>query len=188
MAAAAGRRSEEAAGLRERWGRGCALAMGRWGALGLAVENGWGGAEGAEERARGLCAAAAELVAREKGQLARYEVEEFLEDEAERLFMLQCEDGSVEEVALELLELYAALARGDNAPLEALEQVAAQPLRRPRAVRVEEEPGGAGGGGGGESRGVGGGGGAEPEAEAAAGPDPDGWETVPARGKRKGRR
>ena len=188
MASAAGRRAEEARGLAARWARGCALALGRWAALGLAVENGWGGAEGAEERARGLCAATAELVAREKGQLARYEVEEFLEDEAERLFMLQCEDGSVEEVAVELLELYAALARGDNAPLEALEKVAAQPLRRPRAVRMEQEPGGAGGGGGGDDGGVGDGGGAEPEAAAAAGPDPDGWETVPARGKRKGRR
>ena len=137
MAAAAGRRAEEARGLAARWARGCALALGRWAALGLAVEHGWGGAEGAEARAEGLAGAVAELVARERGQLARYEVEEFLEDEAERLFLMQCEDGSVETVAGELLELYAALARGDTAPLEALERLAAQPLRRPRAVRLE---------------------------------------------------
>ena len=195
MAAAAGLRAEEARGLAARWARGSALALGRWAALGLAVEHGWGGAEGAEARAEGLAGAVAELVAREKGQLARYEVEEFLEDEAERLFMMQCEDGSVETVAGELLELYAALARGDTAPLEALEGLAAQPLRRPRAVRLDEP----GEGGGGASGAVGGGGaaaggaeaeagGASVEAEVPEGPDPDGWETMPTRGKRKGRR
>ena len=194
MAAAAGRRAEDARGLAARWARGCALALGRWAALGLAVEHGWGGAEGAEARAEGLAGAVAELVARERGQLARYEVEEFLEDEAERLFLMQCEDGSVEAVAGELLELYAALARGDTAPLEALERLAAQPLRRPRAVRLELGEGGNGPSGGAGDVGTGAGGadaglgGAGTDPGPPAGPDPDGWETVPTRGKRKGRR
>ena len=164
----------EAEALLQKWAKGVGLVLGRWSALQLAVENGWGG-----DDARGKAEQLGELligfVHQEKGQLAHNEVEDYLEECLEEAFHLQVEDGSVGEVTAKLLQLYLELADGNDAGLARLEEAVEVKRRTPRVTHapepMEEADPAAGGEGG---------------AAGAPTVDEDGWETVPV--KRKGKR
>ncbi|XP_068780288.1 pre-rRNA-processing protein TSR2 homolog [Struthio camelus] len=143
---------------------GVRAVLGAWAALQVAVENGFGGARGAEKAA--WLAAALQDFFQRNADLEPEEVEDFLAEVMDNEFDTAVEDGSLAQVSRQLLTLFALAARGDAAAVGAAVARLGRPGPPLRAVEATAT--------------------AEDTAEAmecGPPPDPDAWTLVQRRRK-----
>ncbi|CAL9111876.1 pre-rRNA-processing protein TSR2-like [Musa acuminata AAA Group] len=100
-------------------GEGISLVFSRWTALQMAVENAWGGKD-SRSNSEELASTILSWFSQSKGPLYIDDLENLLEENMEALFNTEIEDGSIEEVAEELMIMHEACLEGNYESIEKL--------------------------------------------------------------------
>ncbi|XP_039137125.1 pre-rRNA-processing protein TSR2 homolog [Dioscorea cayenensis subsp. rotundata] len=95
-----------------RFGEGSALVLARWTALQMAVQNGWGGRE-SRQKADKLASAVLSWFSNDKAPLYIDDLENLLDENMVLSFNTEIEDGSVEEVAEQLMIMHEDCLQGN---------------------------------------------------------------------------
>ncbi|KAG6516886.1 pre-rRNA-processing protein TSR2 homolog [Zingiber officinale] len=103
-------------------GEGISLMFSRWTALQMAVENGWGGQE-SRSKSEELVSTVLSWFSQSKGPLYIDDLENMLEENMEELFNTEVEDGSIEEVAEELVIMHEDFLKGNYESIEKLRRL-----------------------------------------------------------------
>ncbi|KAG6466331.1 pre-rRNA-processing protein TSR2 homolog [Zingiber officinale] len=103
-------------------GEGISLMLSRWTALQMAVENGWGGQE-SRSKSEELVSTVLSWFSQSKGPLYIDDLENMLEENMEELFNTEVEDGSIEEVAEELMIMHEDFLKGNYESIEKLRRL-----------------------------------------------------------------
>ncbi|CAH9094190.1 unnamed protein product [Cuscuta epithymum] len=91
---------------------GIALVLARWASLRIAVEQEWGGPT-SREKYDDLAARIFSFFTQSKEKVYVYDLEDILDDVMISSFNTELEDGSIEEVAEELMNIHAQCAEGN---------------------------------------------------------------------------
>ncbi|KAJ6841294.1 pre-rRNA-processing protein TSR2 [Iris pallida] len=117
-----------------KFSEGIALVLSRWTALQMAVENGWGGRE-SRQKSSNLADSVLSWFSQSSDALYIDDLENFLDEEMAVSFNTEIEDGSVEEVAEQLMVMHEGCLEGNYESIEKLRNL----LPLANAVRQSKE-------------------------------------------------
>ncbi|KAJ0964467.1 hypothetical protein J5N97_025605 [Dioscorea zingiberensis] len=123
-----------------RFGEGIALVLSRWTALQMAVQNGWGGRD-SRSKADELTSSVLTWFTNTKAPLYIDDLENILDENMVLCFNTEIEDGSVEEVAEQLMIMHEDCLRGNFESIEKLRNSTSTPnaVSQSRQVANENE-------------------------------------------------
>ncbi|KAG6524420.1 pre-rRNA-processing protein TSR2-like [Zingiber officinale] len=101
------------------FGEGISLVFSRWTALQMAVENAWGGRD-SRHKSEELTSTILTWFSQSKGSLYIDDLENMLEENMLSLFNTEIDDGSIEEVAEELMIMHEDFLKGNFESIEKL--------------------------------------------------------------------
>lgn len=120
-------------------GEGIRLCFLRWTALQLAVENEWGG-HTSKLKAQQLQSDVLSWFTRSKGPRYIDELENLLDENLVELFNTTADDGSVEEVAEQLMVIHEECTQGNYATVQQLSDAAAKEVSKPAVAQSRQLP------------------------------------------------
>ncbi|XP_072955334.1 uncharacterized protein [Typha angustifolia] len=106
-------------------GEGISLVLSRWTALQMAVENGWGGRD-SRRKADELADSILSLFVQSKAPLYIDDLENMIDESMVVSFNTEIEDGSVEEIAEELMIMHEDCLKGNYEPIQKLREAGPQ--------------------------------------------------------------
>ncbi|KAM0944107.1 putative pre-rRNA-processing protein TSR2 [Dioscorea sansibarensis] len=106
-----------------RFGEGISLVLSRWTALQMAVQNGWGGRE-SRQKADKLASAVLSWFSNDKAPLYIDDLENILDENMVLSFNTEIEDGSIEEVAEQLMIMHEDCLQGNFESIDTLKNSA----------------------------------------------------------------
>ncbi|KAH8967323.1 hypothetical protein BDL97_03G072500 [Sphagnum fallax] len=118
-------------------GEGIRLCFLRWTALQLAVENEWGG-HTSKLKAQQLQSDVLSWFTRSKGPRYIDELENLLDENLVELFNTTADDGSVEEVAEQLMVIHEECTQGNYATVQQLSDAAAKEVSKPAVAQSRQ--------------------------------------------------
>jgi len=101
------------------FGEGISLVLSRWTALQMAIENQWGGWDSLQ-KSHDLASSILSWFSQSKGPLYIDDLESILDESMALSFNTEIEDGSVEEVAEELMVMHEECLKGNYESIENL--------------------------------------------------------------------